>query len=175
MEMDEAFNPVEVGLLGVWGVGFDADAIEQKHRRNVPYQTGLFGPRIANHGHDFSDYVPASHRLFIVRHCRGDRAVPYGLGEELAARIAGAKFVPMEGDNHLFLEHEPARNIFFEEVPRFLSDKPRLVTASALKRHARGFRAATHALHHIIEPYYMVVAVVSAVVAAVTFVLSRFT
>jgi hypothetical protein len=30
-------------------------------------------------------------------------------------------------------------------------------------------------LHHIIEPYYMVVAVVSAVVAAVTFVLSRFT
>jgi len=124
---------------------------------------------------DVSALLPQVRVPTIVLHCRGDRAVPYGLGQELAAKIAGAKFVPMEGDNHLFLEHEPARNIFFEEVPRFLSDKPRLVTASALKRHARGFRAATHALHHIIEPYYMVVFVASAVVAAVTFVLSRFT
>jgi pimeloyl-ACP methyl ester carboxylesterase len=124
---------------------------------------------------DVSALLPQVRVPTIVLHCRGDQAVPYGLGQELAARIAGAKFVPMEGDNHLFLEHEPARNIFFEEVPRFLSDKPRLVTTSALKRHARGFRAATHTLHHIIEPYYMVVAVVSAVVAAVTFVLSRFT
>jgi len=49
------------------------------------------------------------------------------------------------------------------------------VIVSTLKRHARDFRAATHALHHIIEPYYMVVFVASAVVAAVTFVLSRFT
>jgi hypothetical protein len=57
MEMDEAFNSVEIGLLGVRALGFDADeaadAIEQKHRRNVPHQTGLFGPRICNHSHDF--------------------------------------------------------------------------------------------------------------------------
>ena len=57
MEMDEAFNPVEMGLLGARAVGFDADevadAIEQKHRRNGRRQTGLFGPRIANHSHDF--------------------------------------------------------------------------------------------------------------------------
>lgn len=56
MEMDEAFNPVEVRLLGARAVGFDADevadAIEQKHWRNVPRQTGLLGPRIANHSHD---------------------------------------------------------------------------------------------------------------------------
>jgi pimeloyl-ACP methyl ester carboxylesterase len=124
---------------------------------------------------DVSALLPQVRVPTIVLHCRGDQVAPCGLGQELAARIAGAKFVPMEGDNHLFLEHEPARNIFFDEVPRFLADKPRLVSASALKRHARGFRAATHTLHHIIEPYYMVVAVVSAVVAAVTFVLSRFT
>ena len=56
MEMDEAFNPVEISLLGARAVGFDtdevADAMEQKRRRNVPHQTRLFGPRIANHGHD---------------------------------------------------------------------------------------------------------------------------
>jgi len=57
MEMDEAFNPLEIGLLGARAVVFDAGevagAIEQKHRRNVRHQTGLFGPRIANHSHDF--------------------------------------------------------------------------------------------------------------------------
>jgi hypothetical protein len=57
MEIDEAFNPVEIGRLGARAVGFDADevadAIEQKYRRNVPHQTGLFGPRIGNHSHDF--------------------------------------------------------------------------------------------------------------------------
>ena len=57
MEMDEAFNPVELGLLGARAVGFDAgevaDAFEQKHRRNAPHQTRLFGPRIADHSHDF--------------------------------------------------------------------------------------------------------------------------
>ena len=56
MEMDEAFNRVEMGLLGARALGFDADevadAIEQKQRRNVSHQTGLFGPRIANHSHD---------------------------------------------------------------------------------------------------------------------------
>jgi len=41
MEMDEAFNPAEMGSLGARAVGFDADkvadAIEEKHRRNVPH------------------------------------------------------------------------------------------------------------------------------------------
>jgi pimeloyl-ACP methyl ester carboxylesterase len=109
----------------------------------------------------------------LVLHCRGDRAVPCDLGRELASGIAGAKFVPMEGENHLFLEDEPAREIFFEEVARFLGDKRKLVTRSALARHARGFRAATHSLHHIIEPYYMLFFVASVVVGAVTFILSR--
>lgn len=43
-------------MLGARAVAFDADevadAIEHKHRRNVPPQTGLFDPRIANHYHD---------------------------------------------------------------------------------------------------------------------------
>jgi hypothetical protein len=57
MEMDEAFNSVEMGLPGARAEGFDADeaadAIEQKCRRNVPHQTGLLGPQIAIHSHDF--------------------------------------------------------------------------------------------------------------------------
>jgi hypothetical protein len=68
MEMDEAFNPVEIGLLGARAVGFDADevadAIEQKHMRNVHHQTGLFGPESPTIAMIFWDYAPASHRLF---------------------------------------------------------------------------------------------------------------
>ena len=122
---------------------------------------------------DLRPLLPEVQVPTLVLHCRGDRAVPCDLGQEVASGIAGAKFVPMDGENHLFLEDEPARKTFFEEVPRFLGDKPKLVTRSALARHARGFRAATRSLHHNIEPYYMLFFVASVVVGVVSFVLSR--
>jgi pimeloyl-ACP methyl ester carboxylesterase len=127
----------------------------------------------ANSHIDIRSLLPQVKVPTLVLHCQDDRAVPFDCGRELASGISGAKFVPMDGDNHLFLEDEPARKTFFEEVPRFLGDKRTLVTRSALARHARGFRAATHSLHHIIEPYYMLFFVASVVVGAVTFVLSR--
>jgi hypothetical protein len=40
----------------------------------------------------------------------------------LAAGISGARFVVLPGRNHLFLEHEPASDRFFEEVSLFLGD-----------------------------------------------------
>jgi pimeloyl-ACP methyl ester carboxylesterase/DNA-binding CsgD family transcriptional regulator len=36
----------------------------------------------------------------LVLHRRGDRAVPFALGRELAARIPGARFVPLDGSDH---------------------------------------------------------------------------
>ena len=36
-----------------------------------------------------------------VMHRRGDRAVPFALGRELASRVRGARFVSFEGDDHL--------------------------------------------------------------------------
>ncbi len=128
----------------------------------------------ANAQIDVRNLLPQIKVPTLVLHCWGDRMAPFNLGRELASGIAGSKFVPMDGENHLFLEDEPAHKIFFEAVPRFLGDKRTLVTRSALARHARGFRAATHSLHHIIEPYYMLFFVASVVVGAVTFVLSRF-
>jgi len=108
-----------------------------------------------------------------VLHCRGDRTASIGLGRELAAGILGAKFVPMEGDNHVFLEGEPARKTFFQEVSRFLGDKPHLISKGALKRQARGFNATMQHLHHVIHPYYVVIAVASAVFGLVSFVLTK--
>jgi pimeloyl-ACP methyl ester carboxylesterase len=109
----------------------------------------------------------------LVLHCKEDRAVPFSLGRELASGIPGARFVPIEGENHLFLEEEPARDIFFGEVTRFLGDKPRLVSKSALVRHARNWRTATRELHHLIEPYYMIVVVATAVAGVITYFMSR--
>lgn len=60
----------------------------------------------------------------LVLHCRGDVAVRFQLSEEIAAGIPGAKFVPLEGKNHLFLAGEPAHRAFFDAVAAFLGDPP---------------------------------------------------
>ena len=57
----------------------------------------------------------------LVMHVRGDLMVPVEAGRQLAAGIPGARFVALQGQNHLFLEHEPASQRFFEEVKLFLS------------------------------------------------------
>jgi len=48
MEMIEALNPLKIDQLGARAMVFAevevADAIEQEQRRNVPYQSRLFGP-----------------------------------------------------------------------------------------------------------------------------------
>jgi class 3 adenylate cyclase/pimeloyl-ACP methyl ester carboxylesterase len=56
----------------------------------------------------------------LVLHCRGDAIIPFNEGRKLAAGIPNARFVPLEGDNHLMLEHEPAWPRFLNEVRSFL-------------------------------------------------------
>ena len=53
-------------------------------------------------------------------HVRDDVIVPFEFGRQLAAGIRGARFVALPGRNHLFLEHEPASDRFFEEISVFL-------------------------------------------------------
>jgi pimeloyl-ACP methyl ester carboxylesterase len=60
----------------------------------------------------------------LVLHCRDDLRGPFSYGEEIAAGIPGAKFVPLEGKNHLFLADEPANRGFFDAVAAFLGDPP---------------------------------------------------
>ena len=45
-------------------------------------------------------------------------------GARLAAIIPDARFVPLESDNHILLEHEPAFAQFFEELQRLLPGAP---------------------------------------------------
>ena len=69
---------------------------------------------------DIADLLDEVNVPTLVMHVRGDLIAPFESGRELAAGIRGARFVALEGRNHLFLEHEPASARFFEEIKLFL-------------------------------------------------------
>jgi pimeloyl-ACP methyl ester carboxylesterase len=58
----------------------------------------------------------------LVMHCRDDARVPYSGGRQLASGIPGAKFVTLEGANHLLLEQDPAWPRFVAEIRAFLAE-----------------------------------------------------
>jgi pimeloyl-ACP methyl ester carboxylesterase len=60
----------------------------------------------------------------LVLHVRGDLRVPFVSGQEVAAGIPGAKFVPLEGRNHILLSTDPAHRHFYNAVTTFLGGKP---------------------------------------------------
>lgn len=60
----------------------------------------------------------------LVLHARADLRVPFVLSQEIAAGIPGAKFVPLEGRNHMLLPTDPAFRQFYNAVATFLGDKP---------------------------------------------------
>jgi pimeloyl-ACP methyl ester carboxylesterase/DNA-binding CsgD family transcriptional regulator len=61
----------------------------------------------------------------LVLHARNDRAVPYEEGRRLASLLPDARFVTLEGDNHVLQEEEPAWEVFLSEVRGFLGDDDR--------------------------------------------------
>ncbi|HET7816756.1 MAG TPA: alpha/beta fold hydrolase, partial [Sphingomicrobium sp.] len=60
----------------------------------------------------------------LVFHSRGDAVVPFEEGRRLAARIPQARFVPLESNNHLLLEHEPAWRRMVTRAEEFLASAP---------------------------------------------------
>jgi pimeloyl-ACP methyl ester carboxylesterase len=60
----------------------------------------------------------------LVLHTRGDLRAPFSLGQEIAAGIPGAKFVPLESRNHIILGDEPANRQQFDAIASFLGDRP---------------------------------------------------
>lgn len=61
---------------------------------------------------DVTSLLPQIKVPTLVIHRRGDCAVPFDLGRELAAAIPGARFLPLEGRNHAILTDEPENEIF---------------------------------------------------------------
>jgi len=59
----------------------------------------------------------------LVLHCRDDNVAPFSEGRLFASTIPNARFVPLEGRNHILLENEPAWQRFVAEVRGFLDTK----------------------------------------------------
>ena len=61
----------------------------------------------------------------LVFHVRGDAMVPLKAGRQLARAIPNARFVPLEGKNHILLANERAWQAFRTELGNFLAaDEP---------------------------------------------------
>lgn len=56
----------------------------------------------------------------LVAHSREDAVVPFEVGREIARRIPGARFLPLEGRNHILLEPELAWRRFADAARAFL-------------------------------------------------------
>jgi pimeloyl-ACP methyl ester carboxylesterase len=77
--------------------------------------------RDANEDVEISDLLPQVQVPTLVLHCREDGVVPFDEGRRMAAMIPNARFVALEGRNHLMLEDEPAWRRFQSEVRNFLA------------------------------------------------------
>lgn len=72
---------------------------------------------------DVVDLLPDVRVPTLVLHCRNDAVHPFEEGRRMAAGISGSRFVALEGNNHLILEHEPAWPRLLDEVTRFLGTR----------------------------------------------------
>jgi pimeloyl-ACP methyl ester carboxylesterase len=69
---------------------------------------------------DMSDLLPQVRTPTLVLHCRHDARIPFDEGRRLAAGIPVARFVALEGRNHVLLDSELVWDRFFDEVSVFL-------------------------------------------------------
>lgn len=56
----------------------------------------------------------------LVMHARGDAAVPFAAGQQLAQEIPAARFVPLDSHCHILPEHDPAWPQFTRALSGFL-------------------------------------------------------
>ncbi len=59
----------------------------------------------------------------IILHCRDDAIQPFSEGRSIAATIPNARFVGLEGRNHLLLETDPGWPRFKDEVKAFINGR----------------------------------------------------
>jgi pimeloyl-ACP methyl ester carboxylesterase len=71
---------------------------------------------------DVRDKLRLVQAATLVLHVRNDARIGYANGKEVAAGIPGARFVTLEGRNHLILEAEPAWPHFLAEAQAFLAE-----------------------------------------------------
>lgn len=95
---------------------------------------------------DVLDRAPLVRCPTLVMHLRGDTRVPFEEGRLIAKLIPGARFVPLEGRNHVVLEGSPGFAQVFAELHNFLQ-----ATGGALPGAAAAFPSLTEREREIVE------------------------
>lgn len=80
--------------------------------------------RLAREEVDVTDLAGRVVTPTLVMHAQEDAAVPFEQGRRLASAIPDARFVPLEGNNHILLEDEPAWGAFLRELDVFVPGLP---------------------------------------------------
>jgi pimeloyl-ACP methyl ester carboxylesterase len=69
---------------------------------------------------DVTQLLPKVRAPALVLHCRNDAVQPFEEGRRLAAGIPGARFVALEGHNHVILPGDPSWSRYLDEIETFL-------------------------------------------------------
>jgi len=93
------------------------------------FQRQTTSARNAARFQDAFGHIDVRHRLAQVRtptivlHSKYDQRIPLDMGRTLASGIPDARFVPLESRNHILVDYEPAWEVCFDVVGRFLAEK----------------------------------------------------
>jgi pimeloyl-ACP methyl ester carboxylesterase len=114
-----AFRQIFTGLFMPGATQEQMDFFNELQRRTTSPECA-YRYREAVGDFDVRDLLPRVSAPTLVMHVRSDAVVSFESGRTLAAGIPGARFVALQGQNHIFLENEPASQRFFEEIELFL-------------------------------------------------------
>ncbi|TET99483.1 MAG: adenylate/guanylate cyclase domain-containing protein, partial [Dehalococcoidia bacterium] len=79
----------------------EARKIFAEYQRQAANAEDAVGTTVAALEYEITPLLPQVTTPTLVLHRRGDKAAPFQQGREIAARIPGARFVPLEGDIHV--------------------------------------------------------------------------
>jgi pimeloyl-ACP methyl ester carboxylesterase len=107
-------------FLRVWREGIAPETLDE-----------LFGAQVWNM--DLRELLPKVSLPTLVVHYRNNASIPFEAGRELAAGISAARFVPLEGDAHIFYfaDTRPLRRAIAEFLGDPIEEDSRPVSESA--------------------------------------------
>jgi pimeloyl-ACP methyl ester carboxylesterase len=115
-----AFRQVFTSLFVPGGTAEQMDWFNELQRKTTSPENAV-RIRLVSDYMNVVDLLPKVAAPTLVLHCRDDAIQPITEGEFLAANIPGARFVGLEGRNHLILETDPGWPVFKDELGAFLA------------------------------------------------------
>jgi pimeloyl-ACP methyl ester carboxylesterase/DNA-binding CsgD family transcriptional regulator len=125
---EDAWGADNPAVRHMWATRFIADATREQLgwfsalQRDSATPEGAARHMVARYALDVTDEARAVRAPTLVLHARGDGAVPFESGRQVAALVPGARFVPLDSSNHLLVAGEPAWARFLAALDDFLGD-----------------------------------------------------